>query len=96
MSATASYTQCAHEYNSTFSPRVISHCQHSLEFVTHKSTVGRTVMCRQDGRGRFPVLLDDHSKCRTNSQENPNLVRILYMVCTWNDIYKQYNKLHEH
>ena len=25
-------------------------------------------MCRQDGRGRFPVLLDDLSKCRTNSQ----------------------------
>ena len=35
---------------------------HSI--VTHKSTVARTVMCRQDGRGRFPVLLDDHSKCR--------------------------------
>ena len=28
-------------------------------------------------------------------KENPNLVRILYMVCTLNDIYKQYNKLHE-
>ena len=27
-------------------------------------------------------------------KENPNLVRILYMVCTLNDIYKQYNKLH--
>ena len=25
-------------------------------------------------------------------KENPNLVRILYMVCTLNDIYKQYNK----
>ena len=36
--------------------------------VTHKSTVVCTVMCRQDGRGRFPVLLDDLSKCRTNSQ----------------------------
>ena len=34
--------------------------------VTHKSTVARTVMCRQDGRGRFLVLLDDLSKCRTN------------------------------
>ena len=63
--------------------------------VTHKSTVARTVMCRQDGRGRFPVLLDDHSKCRTNSQRKSQL-RILYMVCTLNDIYKQYNKLHEH
>ena len=27
-------------------------------------------------------------------KENPNLVRILYMACTLNDIYKQYNKLH--
>ena len=41
--------------------------------VTHKSTVPRTVMCRQDGRGRFPVLLDDHSKCRTNSQRKSQL-----------------------
>ena len=29
-------------------------------------------------------------------KENPNLVRILYIVCTLNDIYKQYNKFHEH
>ena len=36
--------------------------------VTHGSMVARTVMCRQDGRGRFPVLLDDLSKCRTDSQ----------------------------
>ena len=43
------------------------------EFVTHKSTVARTVMCRQDGRGRFPALLDDHSKCRTNSQRKSQL-----------------------
>ena len=41
--------------------------------VTHESTVARTVMCRQDGRGRFPVLLDDHSKCRTNSQTKSQL-----------------------
>ena len=41
--------------------------------VTHRSTVVRTVMCRQDGRGRFPVLLDDHSKCRTNSQRKSQL-----------------------
>ena len=45
----------------------LNHC------VTHKSTVARTVMCRQDGRGRFPVLLDDHSKCRTNSQRKSQL-----------------------
>ena len=44
-----------------------------LENVTHGSTVARTVMCRQDGRGRFPVLLDDHSKCRTNSQRKSQL-----------------------
>ena len=42
-------------------------------FVTHRSMVARTVMCRQDGRGRFPVLLDDHSKCRTNSQRKSQL-----------------------
>ena len=41
--------------------------------VTHGSTVARTVMCRQDGRGRFPVLLDDLSKCRTNSQRQSQL-----------------------
>ena len=41
--------------------------------VTHKSTVARTLMCRRDGRGRFPVLLDDHSKCRTNSQRKSQL-----------------------
>ena len=41
--------------------------------VTHKSTVACTVMCRQDGRGRFPVLLDNHSKCRTNSQRKSQL-----------------------
>ena len=63
--------------------------------VTHKSTVARTVMCRQDGRGRFPVLLDDLSKCRTNWQRKSQL-RIFYMTFTLNDIYKQYNKLHEH
>ena len=28
-------------------------------------------------------------------KENPNLVRIFYMILTLNDIYKQYNKLHE-
>ena len=64
--------------------------------VTHKSMVTHTVMCRQDGRGQFPVLLDDLSKCRTNSQRKANLVRISYMTFTLNDIYKQQNKLHEH
>ena len=63
--------------------------------ITHKSTVARTVMCRQDDRGWFPVLLDDLSKCRTNSQRKSQL-RIFYMTFTLNDIYKQYNKLHEH
>ena len=44
-----------------------------MAIVTNKSTVARTVMCRQDGRGRFPVLLDDHSKWRTNSQRKSQL-----------------------
>ena len=55
-------------------------------YVTHKSTVSRTVMCRQDGGGRFPVLLNDLSKCRTNThKENPNLVRIFFydMYIEW-------------
>ena len=57
---------------------------------------------------RLPVLLcavktveGDFWFCWTTTpnvgqthKENPNLVRILYMVCTLNDIYKQYNKLH--
>ena len=59
---------------------------------------------------RSPVLLcavktveGDFRFCWTTTpnvgqthKENSNLVRILYMVCTLNDIYKQYNKLHEH
>ena len=59
---------------------------------------------------RLPVLLcavktveGDFRFCWTitpsvgqTHKETPNLVRILYMVCTLNDIYKQYNKLHEH
>ena len=59
---------------------------------------------------RLPVLLcavktveGDFRFCWTitpnvgqTHKENHNLVRILYMVCTLNDIYKQYNKLHEH
>ena len=59
---------------------------------------------------RLPVLLcavktveGDFRFCWTTTpnvgqthKENPNLIRILYMVCTLNDIYKQYNKLHEH
>ena len=53
---------------------------------------------------RLPVLLcavktieGDFQFCWTIShKENPNLVRILYMVCTLKYIYKQYNKLHEH
>ena len=58
---------------------------------------------------RLPVLLcavktveGDFRFCWTTTpnvgqthKENPNLIRILYMVCTLNDIYKQYNKLHE-
>ena len=65
---------------------VASYCIFTV--VTHKCTVARTVMCRQDGRGRFPVLMDDLSKCRTNSQRKSQL-RIFYMICTLNDMYKQ-------
>ena len=55
---------------------------------------------------RLPVLLcavktveGDFRSCWTISpnvgqthKENPNLVRIFYMICTLNGIYKQYNK----
>ena len=64
--------------------------------VTHKSTVARTVMCRQDDRGRFLVLWMISPNVGQTHKENPNLVRILHMVCKLNDIYKQYNKLHKH
>ena len=61
-------------------------------------------------KGRLPVLFcavktveGDFRFCWTitpnvgqTHKENSNLVWILYMVCTLNDIYKQYNKLHEH
>ena len=59
---------------------------------------------------RLPVLLcavktveGDFRFCWTISpnvgqthKENPNLVSILDMKFTWNDVYKQYNKLHKH
>ena len=59
---------------------------------------------------RLPVLLcvvktveGDLRFCWTISpnvgqthKDNPNLVRIFYTIFTWNDIHKQYNKLHEH
>ena len=72
----------ANRLNSFINKRVIIiiimslfHEEHTVSIytVTHKSTVARTVMCRQDGRGRFPVSLDDHSKCRTNSQRKSQL-----------------------
>ena len=59
---------------------------------------------------RLPVLLcavktveGDFRFCWTISpnggqthKENPNLLRIFYMIFTLNDIYKQYNELHEY
>ena len=63
------HIQVAHllnKYSSVFS-------DNDDDIVTHKSTVARTVICRQDGRRRFPVLLDDLSKCRTNSQRKSQL-----------------------
>ena len=53
--------------------RSVTYILWSSDFVTHGSTVARTVMYCQDGRGRFPVLLDDLSKCRTNSQRKSQL-----------------------
>ena len=63
-------------------------------FVTHKSTVVRTVMCRQDGRGWFPILMDDLSKCRTISQRKSQLSYILCVCDIYiNDLYKQYTNI---
>ena len=70
--------------------------EHLLKYkiVTYKSTDARTVICRQDGRGRFPVCWTISPNVGQIRKENPNLVRILYLKLIWNDIYKQYNKLH--
>ena len=64
--------------------------------VTHKSTVARTVMCLKTVEGDFRFCWTITPDVGQTHKENPNLVRIVYMVCTLNDIYKQYNKLHEH
>ena len=61
-----------------------------------KSTVARTVMCVKTVEGDFRFCWTTTPNVGQTHKENPNLVRILYMVCTLNDIYKQYNKLHEH
>ena len=61
-----------------------------------KSTVARTVMCRQEVEGDFRFCWTITTNVGQTHKENPNLVRILYMVDTLNHIYKQYNKLHEH
>ena len=62
------YTELSDYIKETLSTNSDLEPDQASPIFTHKSTVARTVMCRQDGRGRFPVLLDDHSKCRTNSQ----------------------------
>ena len=41
--------------------------------------VARTVICRQDGRGRFPVRWTISPNVGQTHEENPNLVRILYI-----------------
>ena len=46
--------------------------------------------------GDFPFCWTTTPNVGQTHKENPNLVRILNMVCTLNDIYMQYNKLHEH
>ena len=50
--------------------------------VTYKSTVARTVICRQDGTGRFPVCWMISPNVGQTHKENPNLVRILNLKCT--------------
>ena len=79
---------------------------------SHRRTIMDSFSCIHllHMEGRLPVLLcavktveGDFRFCWTitpnvgqTHKENPNLVRMLYMACTLNDIYKQYNKLHEH
>ena len=60
-----------------------------------KKYVAHTVMCRQDGRGRFLVLLDDLSKCWTNSQRKSQL-SLNFFIWYLHGMMQQYNKLHEH
>ena len=87
-----------HEVNNLESSVLVQ----ELEFAINRAlygvtrTVARTVMCHQDGRGRFPVCWTITPNVGQTHKENTNLVIILYMICTLNDIYKQYNKLHEH
>ena len=47
-----------------------------------------------EGDLRFCLMISPN--VGQTQKENPNLVRIFYMTFTLNDIYKQYNKLHEH
>ena len=47
-----------------------------------------------EGDFRFCTMISPHEG--QTHKENPNLVRMFYMTFTLNDIYKQYNKLHEH
>ena len=47
-----------------------------------------------EGDFRFCWMISPNAG-QTN-KENPSLVKMFYMTFTMNDIYKQYNKLHEH
>ena len=47
-----------------------------------------------EGNFRFSWMISPN--VGQTHKENPNLVRFFYMTFTLNDIYKQYNKLHEH
>ena len=46
--------------------------------------------------GDFRFCWTTFSNVGQTHKENLNLVKFFYMICTLNDIYKQYNKLHEH
>ena len=56
--------------------------------VTNKNTVARIVICRQNGRGRFPICAAYSPNVGQTQNLNPNGVRIFDMVFTW-DKYLQ-------
>ena len=56
--------------------------KYDADYVTHKNTTARIVVCRQDGRGRFPVFGTFSPNVGQTHNENPNRVRILYNVNT--------------
>ena len=53
----------------------------SNEVVTYKNTMARIVICRQDSRGRLPVYGTSSLKTEQSQNENPNKIKIFYMIC---------------